>query len=82
MEDNHRAQPDLTQKEIDLIDQLRRKPLIMQRVQEILSLANAGDGPLKTADQIEEMLVQEMRHPIQVSPSKCQSPLFILLISR
>lgn len=61
MEDNHRAQPDLTPKEIDLIDQLRRKPLIMQRVQEILSLANAGDGPLKTADQIEEMLIQEMR---------------------
>ena len=61
MENNHRAQPDLTQKEFDLIDQLRQKPQIMQRVQEILNLANATDGPLKTADQIEELLIQEIR---------------------
>lgn len=51
----------LSQKEIDLIDQLRRQPRIMERVQQILELANASDGPLKTADQIEELLIEEMR---------------------
>lgn len=51
----------LSQKEIDLIDQLRRQPKIMERVQQILELANASDGPLKTADQIEELLIEEMR---------------------
>jgi hypothetical protein len=61
MEDKKRAKRDLSQKEIDLIDQLRRKPLIMARLQEILAVANASDGPLKTADQVEEMLIQEMR---------------------
>jgi hypothetical protein len=61
MEDKTRAKRDLSQKEIDLIGQLRRKPLIMARLQEILAVANASDGPLKTADQVEEMLIQEMR---------------------
>ena len=61
MEDKKRAKPDLSQTEIDLIDQLRRKPLIKARLQEILALANASDGPLKTADQVEQMLIQEMR---------------------
>ncbi len=53
--------PGLSQEEMDLIEQLRRKPQIMERVQEILQIANASDGPLKTADQMEELLIEEMR---------------------
>jgi hypothetical protein len=33
----------------------------MDRVQHILQMTNASEGPLKTADQIEELLVTELR---------------------
>jgi uncharacterized protein with PhoU and TrkA domain len=52
---------ELNQQESELIEQLRRHPEIMRRVQSILEIAQTGEGPLKTADQIEELLVQEMR---------------------
>jgi hypothetical protein len=52
---------ELSQQESKLIEQLRRHPEIMQRVQSILDIAQTSEGPLKTADQIEELLVQEMR---------------------
>ena len=51
----------LSAEEMDLINRLRRQPRILERVQHILELANASDGPLKTADQIEELLIEEMR---------------------
>lgn len=47
--------------EIKLIDQLRQQPRIMERVQRILEIAQSGEGPLKTADEVEERLIQEMR---------------------
>ena len=52
---------ELSQQESKLIEQLRRHPEIMQRVQSILDIAQTSEGPLKTADQIEDLLVQEMR---------------------
>lgn len=61
MEDKKAAKNDLSQEELELIDQLRRKPRILERLQQILAVANASDGPLKTADQVEEMLIEEMR---------------------
>ncbi len=51
----------LSQQESHLLKQLRQHPLIMARVQSILELASNAEGPLKTADQIEELLIQEMR---------------------
>jgi len=47
--------------EIKLMDQLRQQPRIMERVQRILEIAQSGEGPLKTADEVEELLIQEMR---------------------
>ena len=47
--------------ETRLIEQLRRHPEIMVRVQSILELAHNGEGPLKTADEVEDLLVEEMR---------------------
>jgi len=44
-----------------LFQQLRQRPQMMERVQKILELADNADGPLKTADQIEELLIEEMR---------------------
>ena len=51
----------LTETEARLIEQLRRHPQMMERVQSILEIARNEDGPLKTADEVEAMLVEEMR---------------------
>ena len=51
----------LTAQEIRLIEQLRQHPEMMARFQSILDLANNSDGPLKTADEVEELLIQEVR---------------------
>ena len=61
MKEDKRRPGGLSQKEGDLIEQLRQQPLMMERVQRILEIAHASEGPLKTADQIEELLIEEMR---------------------
>ena len=61
MKDKTRVQSGLSQKESDLLEQLRDHPQIMERVQNILQIASAAEGPLKTADQVEALLIQEMR---------------------
>lgn len=51
----------ISQQEVELIQQLRQHPEIMERVRSILDLARNADGPLKTADEIEELLIEEVR---------------------
>jgi hypothetical protein len=51
----------LTQLETRLIEQLREQPQMMVRVQSILEIARNAEGPLKTADEVEELLIEEMR---------------------
>jgi thioredoxin reductase len=53
--------PQLTAQETQLIQQLRRQPEMLARLQSILDLAHTDDGPLKTADEIEALLIQELR---------------------
>ena len=58
--------PKLTALETQLIEQVRRHPQMLARVQSILDLADATDGPLRSADEVEELLIQELRqlgHP-------------------
>jgi len=50
-----------TQSESELIKQLREHPQIRIRVQSILEIASNAEGPLKTADEVEELVVAEMR---------------------
>lgn len=50
----------ITTQETQLIEKLRKHPEILERVQKILDLATDEDSQ-KTADQIEELLIQEMR---------------------
>ena len=52
---------ELTQQETRLIEELRQHPEIMDRVQSILAIARNAEGPLKTADEVEELVIQEMR---------------------
>ena len=61
MEEKKRATGDLSQQEINLIEQLRKRPRMLARVQRILEIANSTEGPLKTADEVEELLIEEMR---------------------
>jgi hypothetical protein len=51
----------LSGSETRLIEQLRQRPEMMERVQSILDIAANAEGPLKTADEVEELLIQEMR---------------------
>jgi hypothetical protein len=50
-----------TPAEMKLVEQLRQHPEMMARVQGIMEIARNEDGPLKTADEVEELLIQEMR---------------------
>ncbi len=57
----HLRSLDFTPQETQLIQQLRQQPEMLARVQCILDLAHAADGPLKTADEVEELLIQALR---------------------
>jgi hypothetical protein len=52
---------EFSQPEVQLIEQLRQQPEMMERLQGILELTRSTDGPLKTADEVEERLIQELR---------------------
>jgi hypothetical protein len=51
----------LTTEEAKLIEGPRQRPDMMERVQSILAIAHNQDGPLKTADEVEAMLIEKMR---------------------
>ena len=61
MEDKEQDLQNLSQSERSLIRRLRKQPKVMERVQRILEISNSSEGPLKTADEIEELLLEEMR---------------------
>jgi hypothetical protein len=61
MEANQSDIQKLNRSELDLIRRLRKQPKMMERVQRILKIASSSEGPLKTADEVEEMLLEEMR---------------------
>jgi len=53
--------PCLSQPETRLIEQLRQHPEMMVRVQRLLEIVRNAEGPLKTADAVEELVIEEMR---------------------
>lgn len=61
MEEKERDLQKLSQAELNLIRRLRQQPKVRARVERILAIANSSEGPLKTADEIEELLLEEMR---------------------
>jgi hypothetical protein len=54
------GQAEFSQEERELIERLRQRPEMMARVQSILDIAREAGGS-KTADEVEELLVEEMR---------------------
>lgn len=61
MKKQNRNEPTLTPEETQLLERLRAHPEMMERVQSILEIASSQEGPLKTADEVEDLLVEEMR---------------------
>jgi uncharacterized protein with PhoU and TrkA domain len=61
MKDKTKGSAGLSPQEARLIEQLRARPEMLERVQSILELASSTEGSLKTADEVEELLIQEMR---------------------
>jgi hypothetical protein len=60
MKDKHPAPTDLSAGEVQLIQRLRAHPELMERVKSLLEIANA-EGVIKRADEIEALLIEEMR---------------------
>lgn len=61
MKKKKRRIPELNEQEVRVVERLRKHPEMMERVQSILELAYDEAGPLKTADEVEELLIQEIR---------------------
>ena len=47
--------------EVRLIEQLRKYPELFDRVRSILEITASAEGPLRKADEIEALLIEEMR---------------------
>lgn len=43
------------------LERLRQHPELQSQFESILELAHNADGPLKTADQVEELLIEQLR---------------------
>lgn len=53
--------PALNAAEQQLIEQLRKYPELFDRFRGILEITASAEGPLKKADEIESLLIEEMR---------------------
>lgn len=49
------------------VERLRQHPELLARFESILELAYSTDGPLQTADQVEELLIEKLRQLGNVS---------------
>jgi hypothetical protein len=59
--------------EEQLIERLRQHPELMERFQSILEISANMEGPIKSADEVEALLIEEMRRlgnttPLFLSP--------------
>lgn len=51
----------LSAPEEQLIERLREHPELMERFQSILEISANLEGPIKSADEVEALLIEEMR---------------------
>ena len=51
----------LNAQELQLIERLREHPELMERFQSILEISANAEGPVKRADEVEGLLIEEMR---------------------
>lgn len=58
---NKKSDPTLNAAELRLVEQLRNHPELFERVRSILEIAASAEGTIKKADEIEALLIEEMR---------------------
>ena len=61
MTKNDSRPPQWSAQELQLIEQLREHPLLLERFQAILAITANAEGPLKSADEVEGLLIEETR---------------------
>jgi hypothetical protein len=61
MTKKHRQLATLSAQEQQLIERLREHPDLMERFQTILEISANGEGSVKSADEVEGLLVEAMR---------------------
>jgi hypothetical protein len=61
MRDTHGSSHDGIEREKRFLEKLRRHPELLERFEAILGLSETRDGPLRSADETEEMLIDEVR---------------------
>ena len=61
MNDDHPSHEILSKEEHRLIQELRKRPELLERFKHILEIAADTDGSSKTADEVEALLIEEMR---------------------
>lgn len=61
MKDKHPIQSTLSAEELQLVRRLREHPELMERFKTILEITTSAEGPLKSADEVEAILVEELR---------------------
>jgi hypothetical protein len=62
MKYNHKSdQPTLSDGELQVLERLRQYPELFERVRSILEIAASAEGPVRKADEIEALLIEEMR---------------------
>lgn len=61
MKHEHPHKSKLSSDELQLIERLREHPELMERFQTILEITANTDGPIKRADEVEALLIEQMR---------------------
>jgi 5'-deoxynucleotidase YfbR-like HD superfamily hydrolase len=61
MKDKHPAHEVLSTEEQRLIQELRKRPELMERFKHIVDIATDSNASIKTADEVESLLIEEMR---------------------
>lgn len=61
MKDKHPQPTEMNPAELKLIGRLRECPELMERFQHILEISSSADGTIKKADEIEALLIEELR---------------------
>lgn len=61
MKNKKSDQPTLNAAELQLIEQLREHPELFERVRNILEITASAEGSIKKADEVEALLIEEMR---------------------
>jgi len=61
MTKNNPHKPELSAAEQQLVEQLRAHPELLERFRRILEITASAEGPIKRADEIEGLLIEELR---------------------